>query len=492
MNIKRISVKDLFGFLSYEVALKHEECATIIHAPNGYGKTTVLEILHGFLSLDLGLIHRHTFSLFTVEFCDGDVVTVTKIFQPVQEEMSELSSSSRVHGMHHGMHHGVHHGVRGVRASTISRARADLRQREQEPILRFDVQSGSGTPKTHEFTFGDIYVPDEASPHERARMLQRQIPWLDRIGPSRFMDTRSGESLGAREVMDRYAEYLGGMASNAPDWIHDIVDQCPSALIKTKRLDAELLESEEDHPRRNPHPRVLSVEHHSREMQHEIQQALSAFSDLSQELDRGLPKRLIRALQAKTNPTQSKVRLEFEKLDAKYTRIVEAGILESSRIDALLKSGEQKLATRRVLDVYAKDQHKKLKVFDALLAKIEAVRGIINRRYMHKRLDVSRETGYSIVSDRGDEIPLNRLSSGEQHQLVLFHQLLFGMTDGSLVMIDEPEISLHVAWQEEFLGDVARIAKNTGTHFLIATHSPQIVSDRWDLTVDLSEKEPRA
>lgn len=84
---------------------------------------------------------------------------------------------------------------------------------------------------------------------------------------------------------------------------------------------------------------------------------------------------------------------------------------------------------------------------------------------------------------------LEQLSSGEQHELVLFHHLLFEVRRDSLVLIDEPEISLHVAWQTSFLSDLDKINRLLGVHFLLATHSPSIISDRWDLTVGLGEDE---
>ena len=58
-----------------------------------------------------------------------------------------------------------------------------------------------------------------------------------------------------------------------------------------------------------------------------------------------------------------------------------------------------------------------------------------------------------------------------------------------MVLIDEPEISLHIIWQEELLGDLSEIAQMNGLNILMATHSPQVISDRWDLAVELSRGE---
>ena len=77
------------------------------------------------------------------------------------------------------------------------------------------------------------------------------------------------------------------------------------------------------------------------------------------------------------------------------------------------------------------------------------------------------------------------LSSGEQHELVILYELIFRTAPDSLVLIDEPELSLHVAWQAQFVPDLERMAKLTGFRSILATHSPEIVGDRWDLTVEL-------
>ena len=53
-------------------------------------------------------------------------------------------------------------------------------------------------------------------------------------------------------------------------------------------------------------------------------------------------------------------------------------------------------------------------------------------------------------------------------------------------MIDEPEISLHIAWQKELMDDLRRVIQlNKNIQVIIATHSPQIISNNWDLQIDL-------
>lgn len=82
-------------------------------------------------------------------------------------------------------------------------------------------------------------------------------------------------------------------------------------------------------------------------------------------------------------------------------------------------------------------------------------------------------------------MPLEKLSSGEQHQLILVFDLLFEVTRDSLILIDEPELSLHVAWQKTFIDTITRIIALNAFDVLLATHSPALVAKHFNLAVEL-------
>ena len=74
-------------------------------------------------------------------------------------------------------------------------------------------------------------------------------------------------------------------------------------------------------------------------------------------------------------------------------------------------------------------------------------------------------------------IDFNNLSSGQQALLNIFLSLSSCIENNSLICIDEPEISLHPEWQMELIIKIQDLfLEYTGCHFIIATHSPQIVS----------------
>jgi ABC-type molybdenum transport system ATPase subunit/photorepair protein PhrA len=82
------------------------------------------------------------------------------------------------------------------------------------------------------------------------------------------------------------------------------------------------------------------------------------------------------------------------------------------------------------------------------------------------------------LSDSAKVRPLASRSSGEQCLFLLFLGIISSIDDNSLILIDEPEISLHPSWQQKFVEILNKsLCAYSGCHFVIATHSPLIVSD---------------
>ena len=78
----------------------------------------------------------------------------------------------------------------------------------------------------------------------------------------------------------------------------------------------------------------------------------------------------------------------------------------------------------------------------------------MNSRLLHKQLRLSRARGLEIQDADGADLTLDKLSSGEKHQLILLFDMLFHTSPGTLVLIDEPELSLHLTWPELFLQEL--------------------------------------
>lgn len=78
------------------------------------------------------------------------------------------------------------------------------------------------------------------------------------------------------------------------------------------------------------------------------------------------------------------------------------------------------------------------------------------------------------LTEQNKEIDFSRLSSGEKQIVSLFSHLYLSDIKNFFVIIDEPELSLSVSWQENFLIDILN-ANNTG--LIAVTHSPFIFSN---------------
>lgn len=86
----------------------------------------------------------------------------------------------------------------------------------------------------------------------------------------------------------------------------------------------------------------------------------------------------------------------------------------------------------------------------------------------------------SVIVRRHDgfEHDLRDASSGQITMLTVFLSVAANLQDGSLVLIDEPETSLHPDWQSRYINLMREVFSNfRGCHFVFSTHSPLIVAD---------------
>ena len=83
----------------------------------------------------------------------------------------------------------------------------------------------------------------------------------------------------------------------------------------------------------------------------------------------------------------------------------------------------------------------------------------------------------------GNDCTIEGLSSGERQLLVIFAHTFFNKqsTRKNIFIIDEPELSLHLGWQEKFAATI--FSANPSSQFIMATHSPEIVAGNKDKAV---------
>lgn len=172
-------------------------------------------------------------------------------------------------------------------------------------------------------------------------------------------------------------------------------------------------------------------------------------------------------------------------MDKRRQALMDAGILDTDYKAVTLRGGNIERGVAMALEMYVKDAVQKLDVFNTLRARLDLLKDLIQKRVIDKIVQIDRESGFKIISKTGLEVPLDKLSSGEQHQLILVFDLLFEVKEDSLILIDEPELSLHVTWQKTFIESLSRIIALNAFDVLLATHSPAIVARHFSLAVEL-------
>lgn len=448
MKIKRIVVKELFGIFDHEIPLNTDDHITIIHGPNGYGKTILLTLVNALFSSHYSKLRVVPFRKLSIDFDDKSRLCLQKNGDIRDGERKKSKNGNQL-------------------TLEYCKPRSKPKHYGIESIERRDLPFS-------------------------LNIFERKITGLVRVDDFKWNYEPTQENLSLEEVLDRFGDRFGlsYKIKAEPSWWKKIRNLVNLNFIETQRL-LSVLDYVAEREYIRPSPRsydkwsmVPAVIKFSQELAEAIQAKLAEYGSLSQSLDRTFPTRLVKKKHS-TEPTVEQLKTDLGKLEEKRSRLIAAGFLDKEKeieFKDLQKIDESNI---NVLSVYIEDVKQKLSVFDELTDRIDLLVKLVNNRFLFKQLSINKKSGFVFTTSEGKTLPPTSLSSGEQHELVLLYEMLFKVKKESLILIDEPELSLHVAWQQQFLEDLEKVTRLVGFDVLIATHSPQIINDRWDLTVEL-------
>jgi len=112
----------------------------------------------------------------------------------------------------------------------------------------------------------------------------------------------------------------------------------------------------------------------------------------------------------------------------------------------------------------------------------------VNSFFNDKRLRYNLRGGFAIVTSDRHTLRPTMLSSGERQLLLLLCNVLVGRDKTRLFIIDEPEISLNVKWQRQFLDALLDVTRGTDMQFLVATHSFEMLASHRDSLAKLVDQ----
>lgn len=457
-QIERIQVTGLLGEFNHEVEFPSAWPFVIVHGPNGVGKTHLLKLIQGLFTRDLEGLLSIPFAGARAHFDDGSEIELVHEPAGTEDVLPGLSTSEL--------------------------------ERVPELVVKL-WQHGELID-----TFTTEQDPQFGLPPRVAMFIDRELPFLSRIGPSRWVDERVGRPVTSRELarmlptaMQTEIRQMMRRHDTRPAEVEsavlDFLGNLKVHLIETQRLSAL-----SDARGRDRGDAVLTptVRAFASDLTHRLNFALAQNSRRSQLLDRSFPRRLLERDQAEAIVTDELIREKYQAQSELRARLAEIAVLDAAD-DLPLPSRQLADWERLVLWNYLDDTEEKLGTFKEILEKINLIVGIVNSRFLNKEMGIDPELGFVFRTSRGVSLSPENLSSGEQHELVLLYDLLFNVEPGTLVLIDEPEISLHIGWQQKFLADVSEIARLTSLRFIVATHSPQIIHKWWDYAQALGPDE---
>ncbi|MGB1205259.1 MAG: AAA family ATPase [Chitinophagales bacterium] len=163
----------------------------------------------------------------------------------------------------------------------------------------------------------------------------------------------------------------------------------------------------------------------------------------------------------------------------------------SKKIIYYKASKENELAKKSIIDfidflIYEKDVRSS-EAYAVLQTKINEILANLQLDIAFSGLDKKKEIYFK--NAHSNRIKLQDLSSGEKAIITKVLPLYLADVKDSLILIDEPEDSLHPNWQNEIVGLYRKVAERNNNQFIIATHSPHIVGAVRQECVKILKKE---
>ena len=102
---------------------------------------------------------------------------------------------------------------------------------------------------------------------------------------------------------------------------------------------------------------------------------------------------------------------------------------------------------------------------------------LIDELFQETRKKINRSSNELQFQQYGEKLPPYALSSGEKQMLVILLTVLLQDGKNYVLFMDEPEVSLHIEWQERLINIVRSL--NSNAQIILTTHSPAVVMNGW-------------
>ena len=185
---------------------------------------------------------------------------------------------------------------------------------------------------------------------------------------------------------------------------------------------------------------------------------------------RGIDRPLVSAdILSRVSDTRLTTELDFQ-LYQLQRRYLDYQVSQSNRIVALFTSADPEAQAKAA--AIAQEKNHFFDLIDDLFASTQ------------KRID--RQANELYFNHLNERIPPYVLSSGEKQMLIILLTVLIEDRQPYVLLMDEPEISLHVEWQQRLLELITDL--NPNAQVILTTHSPAVIMNGWmDCVTDVED-----
>ncbi|MDC4314941.1 AAA family ATPase [Acinetobacter baumannii] len=429
--LRKIIITGLFNRFNYEINFEFEKNNNLLllTAPNGFGKSTILRIINLFFNKNFKELEKIKFEKIIFFINDNEII---------------------------------------VRKITDGRFRTlDFTDNKNNHFI-YDVKS--------------------RELRRKREIIENSFPFLERISLHHWIDKRSNNVLTHAQVENEYGSILidyeqqnSYIETGKDEWLNKIISSIVVDFISTERL----LDQQGNNR--------LAVTQMASTISDMIKNNIRQQFVISKRQESSFPQRVMRMLEEDryvgVNEIVEKIN-KLQKFNETYNKNEIFGPINLEQ-DVIEKLYSEEISQNKsfllVLHEYISDAFNKTKKFEDLAKKLDLFTKSINDLFIFKKIEITSDGGIVVTNNEGSTISLDSLSSGEQHLLIMIGKLVFESHKNTLVLLDEPEISLHPAWQEEILKIFESIKKINNLNILIATHSPSLIGENWDAVIELAE-----
>ena len=426
--IDQISIVQLFGRFDYTIELKNRPM-TILTGPNGYGKSTILSIIEAVNSCNLFYFDSLPFKEIKFTFDDGNCLFVEK---RSDKDKTQLFVNDVL----------VAPEIRKIRVPW--------------GIVRHYYPNKSG----------DVFY----SRHTVDGIDAYYFLWNE--------DT-------PQEMFDEIVKYNGLSETSIAELnnVTGILKAAKKSCGSTRKISEQRLVRKKFFWSDEENGIIDVITELPTKMKAKISEVTTQYSLKANSLDSTYPRRLLNTKEGLAGTEEFNERLEVT--NCKFEKLSRYELAEFKWLSDIAYNDE----FSKALKVYFDDCDEKYKIFEPFINKLDAFIDIVNKRLAFKKIVVDKECGITVEDDSAANrnLKLSQLSSGEKQEIILFYELIFESDKNLLLLIDEPEISLHIAWQRKFMDDLEKVVNLSEIQVIVATHSPQLINNRWDIQIDLGE-----